>query len=101
VEHVVGIPGCMIRENGQHGSIVWKREKRFGRHVGTEFGNRDVVRLAEAFGIPARRIGAPDELGERLHHALTLDTPSMIVVPTDYSLDVAIVEELGTEIVRT
>jgi hypothetical protein len=56
VEYVFGLPGCMTWESGQHGSIVRKREKRFGRHM---------------------------------------------VVPTDYSLDVAIVEELGTEIVRT
>jgi acetolactate synthase I/II/III large subunit len=92
---------CMVWENGQYGSIVWKQEKRFGRHVGTDFGNPDLVRLAEAFGMPAWRIGAPEELGERLRHALALDTPSMIVVPIDYSIDVAIVEELGTEIVRT
>jgi acetolactate synthase-1/2/3 large subunit len=92
---------CMIWENGQYGSIAWKQEKQFGRHFGTDFGNPDFVRLAESFGLPAWRIGAPQELGDRLRHALTLSTPSMIVVPTDYSIDVAIVEQLGTEIVST
>ena len=34
-----------------------------------------------------------------LRHALTLDLPSLIVVPIDYSIDVAVSEELGTETV--
>ena len=34
-------------------------------------------------------------------HALGLDVPSLIVVPIDYSLDVAIDRELGTETVAT
>ena len=36
-----------------------------------------------------------------LKHALTLDVPSLIVLPIDYSIDVAISEELGTETVVT
>ena len=42
-----------------------------------------------------------DDFGERLGHALTLDRPSLIVLPIDYSIDVAISEELGTETVAT
>ncbi|MEA2419584.1 MAG: hypothetical protein QOE60_1790, partial [Thermoleophilaceae bacterium] len=33
--------------------------------------------------------------------ALGLDVPSLIVLPIDYSIDVAISEELGTETVAT
>jgi acetolactate synthase I/II/III large subunit len=33
--------------------------------------------------------------------ALALDRPSVIVVPIDYSIDVALSEELGTETVAT
>jgi acetolactate synthase-1/2/3 large subunit len=36
-----------------------------------------------------------------LEHALTLDVLSLIVLPIDYSIDVAISEELGTETVAT
>jgi acetolactate synthase-1/2/3 large subunit len=59
------------------------------------------VRLAESFGLPAWRVGAADELADRLAHALTLDRPSLIVVPVDYSLDVSIADELGEEIIPT
>jgi len=91
----------VIWENGQFGSIVWKQDKKFGRHFGVDFGNPDFVKLAEAFGAPAWRCASADEFSERLGHALTLDVPSVIVVPIDYSVDVAISRELGTETVAT
>jgi acetolactate synthase-1/2/3 large subunit len=49
--------------------------------------------------MPAWRIGAVDDFGPTLRRALDLDVPSLIVLPIDYSLDVAISEELGTETV--
>jgi len=89
----------VIWENGQYGSIVWKQDKKFGRHFGTDFTNPDFVGLAGAFGMPAWRIEAVDEFGPTLRRALDLDVPSLIVLPIDYSLDVAISQELGTETV--
>jgi acetolactate synthase-1/2/3 large subunit len=91
----------VIWENSQYGSIVWKQDKKFGRHFGTDFTNPDFVKLAESFGMPAWRSDSADDFGERLRHALTLDVPSLIVLPIDYSIDVAISEELGTETVAT
>ncbi len=91
----------VIWENSQYGSIVWKQDKRFGTHFGTDFTNPDFVKLAEGFGMPGWRCEAPEDFGAHLQHALTLDVPSVIVLPIDYSLDVAISEELGTETVAT
>jgi acetolactate synthase-1/2/3 large subunit len=91
----------IIWENRQYGSIVWKQEKKFGEHFGTDFTNPDFVRLAEAFGMPAFRCEAVDDFGRHLRHALGLDVPSLIVLPIDYSIDVAISEELGAETVAT
>jgi acetolactate synthase-1/2/3 large subunit len=89
----------VIWENAQFGSIVWKQDKKFGRHFGVDFGNPDFVKLADAFGMPAWRCQSAEDFSARLRHALTLDVPSLIVVPIDYSLDVAISEELGAETV--
>jgi acetolactate synthase I/II/III large subunit len=89
----------VIWENAQYGSIVWKQDKKFGRHFGTDFTNPDFVRLADAFGMPAWRCEAVEDLGRHLQQALSLDLPSLIVVPIDYSIDVSISEELGTETV--
>jgi acetolactate synthase-1/2/3 large subunit len=91
----------VIWENQQFGSIVWKQDKKFGRHFGTDFANPDFVKLAESFGMPAWRIGSVDEFGRRLRKAVALDVPSLIVLPIDYSIDVAISEELGAETVAT
>jgi acetolactate synthase-1/2/3 large subunit len=91
----------VIWENSQYGSIVWKQDKKFGTHFGTDFTNPDFVKLADGFGMPAWRCESPSEFGQRLRQALGLDVPSLIVLPIDYSLDVAISEELGTETVAT
>ncbi|MEY2535307.1 MAG: acetolactate synthase large subunit, partial [bacterium] len=88
-------------ENREYGSFVWNLEKLFGRHFGSDFWNPDFVRLAEAFAMPAFRCDAVDDFGRHLRHALTLDVPSLIVLPIDYSIDVAISEELGAETVTT
>jgi len=91
----------VIWENEQYGSIVWKQDKKFGEHFGTDFTNPDFVKLAESFGLPGWRCESADEFGDRLDEALRLDTPSVIVLPIDYSIDVAISEELGAETVAT
>ena len=91
----------VVWENRQFGSIVWKQDKKFGRHFGTDFTNPDFVKLAEAFGMPAWRCEAVGDFATHLKHALSLDVPSLIVLPIDYSIDVAISEELGTETVST
>jgi acetolactate synthase-1/2/3 large subunit len=91
----------IIWENQQYGSIVWKQDKKFGRHFGVDFTNPDFVKLADSFGLPAWRCESVEDFPRHLNTALGLDVPSVIVVPIDYSIDVAISEELGTETVTT
>jgi acetolactate synthase I/II/III large subunit len=91
----------VVWENRSYGSIVWKQDKRFGEHFGTDFANPDFVRLAEAFGMPAFRCEAVEDFGVHLRRALGLEEPSLIVLPIDYTIDVAISEELGTSTVTT
>jgi acetolactate synthase-1/2/3 large subunit len=90
----------VVWEDGAYGSIAWKQRARFdGEHFGTDFGNPDFVRLAESFGLPAWRAASAEDFGRRLRHALTLDVPSLIVLPIDYAVDIAISHELGEETV--
>jgi acetolactate synthase-1/2/3 large subunit len=91
----------IIWENGQFGSIAWKQDKKFGRHFDVDFGNPDFVKLADAFGMPAWRCDQADDFAPLLRGALALEVPSLIVVPIDYSIDIAISDELGTETVAT
>ncbi|HEV7805044.1 MAG TPA: acetolactate synthase large subunit [Solirubrobacteraceae bacterium] len=93
---------CVVWEDGRFGSIAALQRARFGETFGVDFANPDFVKLAESFGMPAWRCAAADDFGRRLRHALTLDVPSLIVLPIDYTLDVAISDELGEEtVVRT
>jgi acetolactate synthase-1/2/3 large subunit len=90
---------CVVWEDRQFGSIAYKQRQRFGSTAGVDFGNPDFVALANAFGMPAWRCESAGDLGRHLEHALTLDVPSLIVLPIDYSIDVAISDELGEETV--
>ncbi|MDP8978859.1 MAG: acetolactate synthase large subunit [Actinomycetota bacterium] len=91
----------VVWEDHAYGSIVRHQEQKFGRHFGTGFGNPDFVGLARAFGLPAWRCESAGEFAARLREALGLDLPSLIVLPIDYSVDVAIAEELGAETAAT
>ena len=96
----LGLPVVnVIWENHQFGSIVWKQDKKFGRHFGVDFTNPDFVKLAEAFGIPGFRCEAVEDFRAHLDHCLSLDEPSIVVAPIDYSVDIALQEQLGTETV--
>jgi acetolactate synthase-1/2/3 large subunit len=92
----------VVWENHQFGSIVWKQDQKFGHHMGTDFTNPDFVALAASFGMPAFRCEQIDDFARHLRHCLTLDEPSLVVLPIDYSIDVAISEELGEDtVIRT
>jgi acetolactate synthase I/II/III large subunit len=91
----------VIWENHQFGSIVWKQDRRFGRHFGTDFTNPDFVQFAQSFGLPAWRVGSAAEFRELLGKALALDVPSLIVVPVEYAPDLALTEGLGEETTPT
>ncbi len=86
----------VVLQDGAYSMIVSKQDKKFGRHFGTDFGGTDFVALAGAFGLPGWRCDSAPDFGSRLAHALTLDVPSLLVVPIDYSQDVADLESLDT-----
>jgi acetolactate synthase-1/2/3 large subunit len=91
----------VVWENHQFGSIVWKQDRRFGRHFGTDFTNPDFVAFAQSFGLPAWRVASASDFAERLAKALTLDVPSLLVVPVEYAPDLAMADGLGEETTPT
>ena len=59
------------------------------------------LRTPEQVALHARRM-LSDAAESVVSGALSLDVPSLIVLPIDYSLDVAISDELGEEtVIRT
>jgi acetolactate synthase-1/2/3 large subunit len=87
----------VVWEDRALSAIVTKQESRFGESHATRFGGVDFVSLAEAFGVPAWRCQAAADFGRHLEHALSLDRPSLIVVPVEYALHPEITGEPAEE----
>ena len=73
----------VVWQDGRYGVIELNQQRRLGRTFGVEFGNPDLVAYARSFGLPAWAVEAADDFLPLLRRALTLDMPSLIVVPVD------------------
>lgn len=70
----------VIIDDGGYGILREYMIDTFGAATATELTRPDFVAVAEAFGIPARRV-TTDELGSALTEAWRADGPNVIVVP--------------------
>jgi len=75
----------LVFRDGGLGSIRWKQMARFGRTLGTEFGNPDLPALAKAFGVRGFAVERPSELASTLEQALESNVPCVVDIPVDYS----------------
>ncbi|NKX50688.1 thiamine pyrophosphate-binding protein, partial [Arthrobacter deserti] len=71
----------LIVDDGGYGILREYMMDAFGKATATELAGPDFVRLAEAFGVPARQ-AAPGEVGPALREALAADGPNVVVVRT-------------------
>jgi acetolactate synthase I/II/III large subunit len=85
----------MVWVDDGFGVIRWKQERDFGRSFGSDFGNPDFGKLAEAFGLPGFTVRQANDLAPVLEKALALEEPSVIAVPVDYSENRRLTETLG------
>ncbi|MDO8586959.1 MAG: acetolactate synthase large subunit [Armatimonadota bacterium] len=85
----------MVWVDGGYGVIRWKQERDFGRSFGSDFGNPNFTKLAEAFGLPGFTVSQADDFAPLLEKALSLDEPSVIAVPVDYGENRRLIEALG------
>ncbi len=73
----------VFRDEG-YGLIRWKQQRQFGAPFGIDFGNPDLVKLAESFGAKGYRVERADDFGAQLKDALAQRVPAVIDVPIDY-----------------
>ncbi|MBA2451018.1 MAG: thiamine pyrophosphate-binding protein, partial [Chloroflexi bacterium] len=66
-----------------YGAVRDNTAEQFGKAIGHELANPDFMRLAEAFGMRAVRLGSPDEIGSALRAALDGDRSTLIEVPLE------------------
>ena len=73
----------VVWTDNRYGVIALNQQRRFGRSFASEFTNPDLVKYAEAFGLPGFRVERPDDLLPTLKRALDYDGPSLVEVPID------------------
>lgn len=74
----------VFRDEG-YGLIRWKQQRQFGAPFGIDFGNPDLVKLAESFGAKGYRVEKADDFAGLLKDALAQRVPAVIDVPIDYT----------------
>jgi acetolactate synthase-1/2/3 large subunit len=77
------------------GVIEVNEKRQFKRTFGTEFGNPDFVKLAEAFGIAGYAVESSKDLLPTLRHALDLDGPALVAVPWDHEKNAHIADAMA------
>jgi acetolactate synthase I/II/III large subunit len=71
----------IVFNNRSYGNVLRDQEQQFGgRVVGARLDNPDFVRLAESFGVRARRVAEPAALRSALEEALAQAEPALIEV---------------------
>jgi acetolactate synthase-1/2/3 large subunit len=69
----------LIVDDGGYGILREYMIDTFGRATHTELARPDFVKLAEAFGVPARRV-RPEDVGDALRAGFAADGPNVVVV---------------------
>ncbi len=69
----------LIVDDGGYGILREYMQGAFGKATATELVRPDFVKLAEAFGVPARKV-APEDVGPALEESLAADGPNVVVV---------------------
>jgi acetolactate synthase I/II/III large subunit len=90
----------LVLRDGKYGVIQHHMDTRLGRHFGVDFGNPDLVRYAESFGLRAHRIESADELLPVLRSALDSNGPVLLDCPIDYRENEKLNQALGEVIYR-
>jgi acetolactate synthase I/II/III large subunit len=93
VRYQVPVVVLVWRDDG-YGVIRWNQMLRFGRPAFVEFGNPDLVKLAESFGAVGIRVSTDSELQPCLTKAFELNQPVVIDCPVDYSENLKLTERL-------
>ena len=81
----------VVWTDNRYGVIALNQQRRFGRPFASSFTNPDLVKYAEAFGLPGFRVERPADLLLTLKRALDCNGPSLVEVP----IDAAAHQELG------
>ena len=76
---------AIIHNDSAYGAIRQTQRVRFqGRYRDTDLNNPDIVKLAEAYGVPGRRARNAGEVAAALRESIGRGGPSVIEVPDEW-----------------
>jgi acetolactate synthase-1/2/3 large subunit len=82
-EHAIALV-TIVFNNHSFANVLRDQEVQYGgRTIGSRLHNPDFVRLAESFGVAARRVATPSELKRALAAELDLARPALIEVAVE------------------
>jgi acetolactate synthase I/II/III large subunit len=90
----------MIWMDGTYDMVAEQEIKKYGRSSGTQFGQVDPVKYAEAFGARGFMIRSIDEIDTTLKQAFDTSGPVLIGVHVDYSDNHKLFEQVNSRIVN-
>jgi acetolactate synthase-1/2/3 large subunit len=80
----------IVFNNNAYGNVLRDQQRLFdGREIGARLRNPDFVKLAESFGVAARRVSAPSQLKGALAEALDRDAPALIEVAIETGSEIS------------
>ncbi len=78
----------IVFNNHSFGNVLRDQQTHFaGRTIGSHLHNPDFVRLAESFGVAARRVKQPHELQAALEAELAAERPALIEVQLEAGIE--------------
>jgi acetolactate synthase-1/2/3 large subunit len=81
VQHRIPIVIVLVND-GAYGNVRRIQAESFGnRIIASELTNPDFLKLADSFGVMARRVRSPQELRPALREALAANAPALIEIP--------------------
>lgn len=83
VRHRLKIRVFVVNDNSYRVLRATQAIQYRGRFFGTEHGNPDFVKLAEAFGATGVRIEGPEQIHAKLKQAFGAPGPALVEIPTD------------------
>ncbi len=83
VKHGIGLVSVVFNDNAFGNVKRMQQDLYGGRVIASDLANPDFPRLAESFGVSARRASTPDELRSALESAFADDAPALIEVPVE------------------
>ncbi len=81
--HNIGLIAVVFNDNAFGNVRRIQIEDYEGRAIASDLDSPDFVKLAEAFGVTACRVDAPDDLQREIEHAISRGGPTVIEVPME------------------